>query len=113
MSNASSGRLRSTAIAPPWVRTRRCSASSDDEVLADRDRRDAEPGRQVGDPGATVLLDDPGDVLLALAGEDVAREALAGIGHASPLGRATRGATRGFDWFPAHSRRDRNAMSRR
>ena len=71
---------------------------------------------QVGDPGAAVLLDDPGDVLLALPGEDVVREAVAGIGHASPL--APRGLAHGsglgcFDWFPRHSSRDRNAMSRR
>jgi hypothetical protein len=43
-----------------------------DEVLADGDRRDAEPGCQVGDSRATVFLDDPDDVLLSFASEDVA-----------------------------------------
>ena len=65
-----------------------------DEVLADRDGRDVEPGRQVADPGATVLLDDAGDVLLALPGEHVARRGAGWIGHASPLVRI--GARAGF-----------------
>ena len=99
MSNASSGRLRSTAIAPPWVRTTRPSASSDDEVLADGHRRDAELGRQVGDAGAAVLLDDPGDVLLPLAGEDVARRGAGWNGHAllmRPCGGRADGVSIGF-----------------
>ena len=53
-----------------------------EEVLADRDGRDAELDRQLGDPGAAMLLDDPGDVLLSFAGEDVARRVGAGTrGH--------------------------------
>ena len=54
------------------------------EVLADRDRRDAELSGQIADPGASVLLDDAGDVLLPFAGEDVARGGAGGTGHASP-----------------------------
>ncbi len=84
MSNASSGRLRSMAIAPPWVRTQATLRLEADEVLADGDRRDPEPGRQVADAGAPVLLDDADDVLLALAGEDVARGGAGWDGHASP-----------------------------
>ena len=61
----------------------------DDEVLADRDRRDAELGRQIADPGATVLLDDPGDVLLPLAGEDVARRGAGWERSRLSSGRAT------------------------
>ena len=59
-SNASSGRLRSRAIAPPCVADEAVLGLERDEVLADRDRRDAEPGGQIGDPGAAVLLDDAG-----------------------------------------------------
>ena len=96
MSKESSGWRRSSAIAPPWVRTSRRSLLEPDEVLADRDRRDVEPGRQVADPGATVLLDDAGDVLLALPGEHVAGRGAGWIGHASPLVRIG-GPSRGFD----------------
>ena len=65
-----------------------------DEVLADRDRRHAELGREIGDPGTTLLLDDAGDVFLAFTGEDVARGGARWIGHASPsveLGIRARG----------------------
>ena len=96
MSNASSGRLRSMAIAPPWVRTSRVLRLEHDEVLADGDRGDAEPGGEVGDPGATVLLDDPGDVLLALPGEDVARRGVGGIVTALLPVAADAGHDRGF-----------------
>ena len=60
------------ATAPPWVRTTRPCRSSDGEVLADGDARDAERRREIRDPGAAVLLDDARDVLLALLGEHVA-----------------------------------------
>ena len=56
-----------------------------DQVLADRHSRDVEPGRQVAHPGAALLLDDAGDVLLALPGKHVARRGAGWIGHASPL----------------------------
>ena len=59
--------------APPWVRTSRPLPLEGREVLADRHPRHGEPRREVGYPGAAVLLDDAGDVLLALFGEDVAR----------------------------------------
>ena len=81
----------------------------DDEVLADGDRGDAEPGRQVADPGAPVLLDDAGDVLLALAGEDVAR-ARRWLGRSRRLHLARSRGTTGFRSVPTHSRpaRERN-----
>ena len=82
ISKASSGRLRSIAIAPPCVRTSAMLGLEHEEVLADRDRGDAELRRQVADPGPAVLLDDAGDVLLPLAGEDVAAGGAGGIGHA-------------------------------
>ena len=115
ISNASSGRLRSTAIAPPWVRTRRWSASSAIRSLRIVTAETPNSGRQVGHPGAAVLLDDPGDVLLSLAGEDVARGGAGWGGHASPLVRI--GATTRGEGFRLISDgtvdRDRNAMSRR
>ena len=116
MSNASSGRLRSTAIAPPWVRTSRCSASRATRSLRIVTAETPNWRARSVDPGAAVLLDDPGDVLLALASEDVARRsALAGTVTPLLCG-ATRGddsEPSGFDWFPRHSRPYRNAMSRR
>src|SRR5262249_6991319 len=51
------------------------------EVLPDRHAGHVEPRRQVGHPGATMLLDDAGDVFLALFGEDVARGRVARHGH--------------------------------
>ena len=42
-----------------------------DEVLADGDRGDAEPGDEVRDPGTALLLDDAGDLVLPLPGEHV------------------------------------------
>ena len=82
-----------------------------EKVLADGDGRDLEPGRQVTDAHAPLLLDDADDVLLALAGEDVARGGAGWNGHASPpCGLGTIG---GFDWLQRHSNRHKNAMSRR
>ena len=84
MSNASSGRLAvdgDRAAVGPDEATLRLEA---EEVLADGDRRDAEPGRQLADADAAVLLDDADDVLLALTGEDVARGGAGWNGHASP-----------------------------
>ena len=57
------------------------------QVLADRDRGDAEPGGQIVHAGASVLLDDARDVVLAFAGEDVPRVAAGRQGHGAPLGR--------------------------
>ena len=68
-SNALSGRLPAAAIAPPWVRIEPALALEDLEVLADRDRRDAEPRGEIADTGSAVLLDEPGDQLLAFRGE--------------------------------------------
>jgi hypothetical protein len=56
----------------------------DDEILPDRDRGDAELGRQIADSSASVFRDDPDDVFLSLAGEDIALGRVGGNGHASP-----------------------------
>ena len=98
--------LRAAALgdeAPPWVRCRRPSRSSVAQVLADRDRGHGEPRGEVPDAGAALLLDEAGDVVLALAGEDVAgRGAGRGRSQTSPLGPGVRGH-RGFGWFLTHS----------
>ena len=110
------GRLRSTAMAPPWVRTRRRSASSAIRslrmVTADTPNWLARSVTRA----RPLLVDDPDDPFLSFAGEDVARGDTRCGGHASP-----RGGTRGDDSAPievsfgfrAHSRPYRNAMSRR
>ena len=67
-SNALSGRFPAAAIAPPCARIEAALASRP-EVLADGHGGDAEPRGQVSDAGAAVLLDEPGDVLLALGCE--------------------------------------------
>ena len=67
----------------------------DHEVLADGHGRDPEARGQLVDADATVLLDDAGDVLLPLAGEDVAGGGAGWIGHASPY-RDPAGRRTGF-----------------
>ena len=102
MSNDSSGRLRSRAIAPPCVRTRRSSRLEHDEVLADRDRRHVELLGKVRDPSAAVLLDDPGDVLLPFTCEDVLRGGAGTVGHGLSFPRVRQrsgGAKGGFVWM--------------
>ena len=64
---------RSSATAPPWVRTSRCSASRASRSLRIVTVETPNWRGEVGDAGAAVLLDEAGDVLLALPGEDVAR----------------------------------------
>ena len=66
----------------------------DDQVLADRNRRDPELVRQVTDPGPSVLLDDSDDVILSFPGEDIARGGAWRNRHASPLGANLRPESR-------------------
>ena len=67
-----------------------------EEVLADRDRRDAEPQGELGDAGTAVLLDDPSDVFLAFAGEDVAWRGVVGA-HGQGRTPSICGERKGFD----------------
>ena len=66
--------------------------------------------RQLTDADASMLLDDADDVLLAFAGEDVARGGAGWNGQASPPCRL--GTNWGFVWLHRHSKRHVNAMSR-
>ena len=69
------------------------------EILADRDRRDAELGCEVHHKHPPVLLDHPRDVFLPFSGEYVARGGAGRTGHASPIRMAPRSDVAGFDWL--------------
>jgi hypothetical protein len=60
-------------------------ALQDEEVLADRDRGDAETPGEIGHSGPPVLLHDPRDLLLTLAREDAIGHVCGPRGHGISL----------------------------
>ena len=82
------------------------------EVLADGDRRDPEPLRELADPDATLLADEPGDLVLAFAGEDIAGRGAGRDGQTKVSSRTRSRGRRGFGLVSTHLVPKRSAMSR-
>ena len=102
-------------IAPPCVRTTRRSASSATRSLRMVTVETPNCVGEVAHAGAAVLLDEADDVLLAFAGEDIARDRGAPSGRSLPLLVADPGRDTVSEAVVrlAHLRPNENAMSRK
>ena len=111
-SKAGSGRSRTGRSAPPWVRVRRPLALEDVEVLADGDRRDAEPRREVARPGRGLARSRAGRSRPGARGRRH-RRARRRSGRSNAVSSRTRSrGRRGFGSVSTHLVPKRSAMSR-